>query len=248
MTDLSAPPAQPVCPLRPGGVCGPSDVQGVVGASGDGSYVYFVADGILTEGENVEGHEPIEGQPNLYVRHEGRTVLIATLSQEEDDFTHEAGGSDGDWQADPGHRTAEVTPDGRSVVFMSRLPLTGYDKALDGVSLAEVFVYDVGSGSHPPTLTCVSCNPSGEAPIPFDPEFVVSSAWGSFLPVSDSLNAYQPQLISDDGRRVFFDSRRAARAAGHERMLDVYEWEAKGEGSCREARGCIYLLSEWAGR
>jgi NHL repeat len=227
-----------------------ADVLGVVGVSSDGSYAYFVAGGVLTEGKNAEGGEPVEGQPNLYVRHGGVTKFIATLSGGDGDLTGGEGGFDGDWQADAGHRTAEVTPDGRSVVFMSRLPLTGYENRVDGVGLTEVFVYDAESGR----LVCASCNPSGEAPVaPTLPEFVSSKndlekVWGSFLPVSDSLTDYQPRVISDDGSRVFFDSIEPLVPQDDNGFADVYEWERERSGSCHEAQssetgGCVFLLS-----
>ena len=72
------------------------------GASEDGSYVYFVADGIL---EN--DREPVPGavhgtcasgvyspgaQCNLYLRHDGTTKLVAVLSgADEPDWGHEYG-------------------------------------------------------------------------------------------------------------------------------------------------------------
>ncbi len=222
-----------------------ADVQGVVGTSNDGSYVYFVANGVLAEGAAPGNcnEEYRAGQTcNLYVRHGGATKFIATLSGEDGDFTHGEGGSDGDWQADPGHRTAEVTPDGHSVVFMSRRPLTGYHNMLEEIPLTEVFVYDAETGQ----VTCASCNPSGESPVaPSLPEYAkdITRIWGSFLPVSDSLNGYQPRVISEDGDRVFFDSIEPLTPEDENGLLDVYEWEAQGEGSCREARGCVYLLS-----
>jgi hypothetical protein len=217
-------------------------VQGVVGVSEDGSYVYFVADGVMTEGKNAEEREPVEGQPNLYVRHDGVTTFVATLSSEDDAFKEGTGAMDGDWQADPGKRTAEVTPDGQSVTFMSRLPLTGYENKLDGVPLTEVFVYDLATGR----IACASCNPSGEAPVaPALPEYDehISEIWGSFLPVSKSLGDYQPHLISADGSRVFFDSIEPLVPRDDNGYLDVYEWERHGSGTCSEPRGCIYLLS-----
>lgn len=230
-----------------------ADIQGVVGASEDGSYVYFVADGVLAEGAapgDCDGKYEAGQTCSLYIRHDGETKFIATLSGEDGDFTHGAGGNDGDWQADPGHRTAEVTPNGHSVVFMSRRPLTGYDNVVEGVPLTEVFVYDAETGQ----LACASCNPSGEAPVDsIYPEFAKDipnelgpgseKIWGSFLPVSDSLNDYQPRVISEDGNRVFFDSVEPLVPQDENGLLDVYEWEAQGEGSCREARGCVYLLS-----
>lgn len=227
------------------------EAQGVMDASEDGSWVYFVADGVLTEGENAEESEPVEGQPNLYVRHEGVTTFIATLAKGDNAYpsgTTEA--YDGDWQADPGKRTAEATPDGRDLVFMSRRPLTGYANGVEGevdgektiVPLTEVFLYDAESAH----LVCVSCNPSGEAPMaPARSEFAknITEAWGSFLPVSESLASYQPRLISTDGRRVFFNSIEPLVPQDTNGFLGVYEWEAQGEGSCREARDCVSLLS-----
>ena len=50
--------------------------------------------------------------------------------------------------------------------------LTGYDNVLDGVPLTEVFVYNAETER----LTCVSCNPSGEAPVaPTVPEYAENS-------------------------------------------------------------------------
>src|SRR5580692_522661 len=42
-------------------------VLGVVQTSPDGSHVYFVARGVLTQGPNTEGLSPVEGADNLYV-------------------------------------------------------------------------------------------------------------------------------------------------------------------------------------
>ena len=129
--------------------------EGILGSSEDGSYVYFAAGGVLAANQGAGGEtatpqacdvvvprgELVYGACNVYVRHEGHTTFIATLSGEEDDFTGSPA-FDGDWQADPGRRTADVTPDGRHLVFMSRRSLTGYHN--DG--LTEVFVYDSETG------------------------------------------------------------------------------------------------------
>jgi hypothetical protein len=221
------------------------DVQGVMGTSEDGSYVYFVAEGVLGEGKNAEEREPAPGQPNLYLYHDGDVRFIATLSPEDNVFEDRGPSGMGDWRADAGKRTAEVTADGQNVVFMSRMPLTGYDNLLEGVPLTEVFVYDAQTQR----VLCASCNPSGEAPIaPAAREYTeapndLQEIWGSFLPVSTSLAGQQPRLISENGSRVFFDSIEPLAPRDGNGYLDVYEWEASGEGSCREAGGCIYLLS-----
>lgn len=44
-----------------------AEALGVVRVSEDGSHVYFVAKGVLTEGKNAEGKEPEKGAENLYV-------------------------------------------------------------------------------------------------------------------------------------------------------------------------------------
>jgi hypothetical protein len=44
-----------------------AEVQGVVRVAPDGSRVYFVARGVLSEGVNAEGGAPLEGADNLYV-------------------------------------------------------------------------------------------------------------------------------------------------------------------------------------
>jgi NHL repeat len=260
--DLEAPEGQRLSDLSVPVGAGPGmhgDVLGVVGTSEDGSYVYFVAGGVLSEGTNAEGDTPVVGEANLYVRHGGVTRFIATLSGEaggDDEFTHGTEGDDGDWQADSGHRTAEVSADGRSVVFMSRRNLTGYDNELDGVPLTEVFVYEMGGGGGggggAGRLVCVSCNRSGEGPVvPAVPEFAeqLSKVWGSFLPVSDSLVGYQPRVVSESGGRVFFDSieplvpQDEGESGFGNGFVNVYEWERDGMGSCHEVAGCIFLLS-----
>ena len=138
----------------------------------------------------------------------------------------------GDWRADIGQRTAEVAPDGRSVVFMSKLSLTGYDSE----GLYEVFDYNVEQGH----LTCVSCDPSGEAP----PATTLTEGYrfGAFLPISWKAT-YQPRLLSRDGSRVFFDSAEPLVANDTNGKVDVYEWERGGVGSCQRSSGCVYLLS-----
>jgi sugar lactone lactonase YvrE len=199
--------------LTPGG-----NVQGVVGVSQDGSYVYFVAAGSLASGAIV-------GQPNLYVRHDGETKLIATLAPADNAFKGpETNALYGDWRPALQARTAELPPDGRHLVFMSTQSLTGYHNS----GLPEVFVYDTGSGQ----VSCASCNPSGERPV----------AHGSRLQTSLG-NTYLLRSLSEDGSRVFFDSSESLVPEDTNGVQDVYEWERDGTGSCRQNGGCIYLIS-----
>ena len=68
-----------------------ADVQGVAGISKDGSYIYFVARGVLTGSEENTHHEKAAaGETNLYLRHAGATTFIATLGPP---ITPEPGGA-----------------------------------------------------------------------------------------------------------------------------------------------------------
>ena len=217
-----------------------ADVQGVLGiseASKGGAYVYFVADGVLTNAQNTAGQRPVGDQPNLYMVHHGETIFITTLSPTDGAEASPFGSGGeypiGDWQSDVGHHTARVTPDGRDLVFVSTLSLTGYPNE----GLTEVYRYDAETRD----LTCASCNPSGEAPSSSVNEAEAGFA-AAFLPLSWN-ETYLPHWISDDGSRVFFDSAQPLVPQDKNNVEDVYEWERDGAGSCRDGAGCVYLLS-----
>jgi hypothetical protein len=162
-----------------------AEVLGVLGASADGSYLYFVANGVLapdpqiSRGNCTPGSSPVGATCNLYLWHEGWETprFIARLSGG-DEF-EEAGfaalGAAFDWAPSVDVRTARVSRDGNRVVFMSEASLTGYDNTVSTGSSCrknfaggpplpaqceEVFLYEA-STNH---LNCVSCNPGGSRP------------------------------------------------------------------------------------
>jgi hypothetical protein len=226
----------------------PAAVRGVLGGSEDGSYVYFVAGGVLAgaaKPQNCEP-EPAPGLPtggcNLYVLHGGDVSFIATLSSQDGIRAMPAAGDGdgsgefGDWQPGLGHRTAEVTPNGQSLVFMSNESLTGYDNTARGSRepVDEVYVYQADAGGR---LSCASCNPGGEPPS------VNGYGAAAFLPVSWS-DTQLPRWVSEEGSRVFFDSAEPLVPRDSNGRQDVYEWERDGTGSCQSGAGCVYLISE----
>jgi hypothetical protein len=217
-------------------------VVGVIGASEDGKIVYFVADGSISGG-NSNGVTPIEGQPNLYVlTRDGTVRFIATLSENDGNrvppFGETVGThSWGDWQPGFGQRTARVTGDGNSVVFMSNQSLSavGYPHGYPSNGLDEVYVYEATINR----LYCASCGSSGET---------LSGGEGAaaYLPINWH-TTYLPQWISEDGNRVFFDTGLPLVAQDTNGVQDVYEWEREGYGSCDRGDGstggCVFLLS-----
>jgi hypothetical protein len=211
-----------------------AQVLGLMGASEDLEYVYFVGQGALTSGASAGGS-------NMYVLHEGQIGFVATLGaeQEEEPGLH-VGNSVKPWAIDIGYRTADVTPSGRDIAFMSTKSLTGYDNFDRGRGQAEfeVYLYDASSAQ----ISCVSCIPSGEPPV--NPR----TFGGTGAPMANMLaislhSTYQLHVISEDGDRVFFDSIEPLVPEAQGDRMNVYEWERDGSGSCTDENGCIYILS-----
>ena len=227
----------------------PPAFQGIaVGASEDGSYVYFVANGLQGDGAqhgatpgdcHVEESTAPEQHCNLYVSHEGVTKLIAVLS----------GVDKPDWGAGYLNApTARVSPNGRWLAFMSNRALTGYDNrdAVSGEPDEEVYLYDAAT-EH---LTCASCDPTGARPRGRVYEnrtgqglentlvggFMTwyADAWlaaniPSWTPQSYHNAVYQSRYLSDEGR-LFFNTLDSLVPKDTNSQQDVYEYEPEGVG------------------
>ena len=192
----------------------------IVGASADGRYVYFVSDGQLIPGEPAA---PIMG---LYVWHDGQLRFIGALTSL---FEAELNGPRTTWQLAETAMTSRVTPDGRHLLFMTtsdagfrgRGGFAGYDHQ----DRRELYLYSADSGS----LACASCNPSG-TPATADASIDVRAAEATTLATSDSA-----QALTDDGRRVFFNTAEALVPQDVDDAPDAYEYDA--------ATGTVHLLS-----
>jgi hypothetical protein len=250
-----------------------ADVAGVLGVSEDGSYIYFAAAGALGSGASPTLCEPLAlaeeanagsvvpkdlrdraKDCNMYVIHAGEQPrLIATLAQS-DGF----GGNGpsnattfhnyGDWFPERGVHLAQVSPDGRHLVFVSLEDLSGFESE----SNREIYMYDLETGH----TSCVSCNPSGTPAILESLSPGYDGQHPAELPTSSS-PTYALRDLSAGGDRVFFESTEAlvpdvadagvsgfqgASEAG-KGLTNVYEWERDGSGSCARTQGCLYLLS-----
>jgi hypothetical protein len=219
-----------------------ANVQAVIGVGEDGSYVYFVAKGVLA-GANVEGKKPTSGKPNLYLLRGGTTSFIATLASTDKNIRQPGGGLPvGDLRSTPGQRTAEVTPGGVALAFQSTLPLTGYDNVQepDHTRLPELFVYQAGSGR----LSCASCNPTGAPPLPESKaEGETLNDRGTVVPTSDSATFMPRWVVDREGVQVYFMTAQPLVPTDHSGLQDVYEWQSSGFGECRQTAGCIKLIS-----
>jgi len=224
----------------------PSGVLGVMGASEDLSYVYFVSTTVLSgEEENGWGKKAQAGEPNLYVAHGGTTSFIGTLSALDADPIF----GKVPFSARPGIRPSKITPDGRHAAFMSTGQPTGYDNtdAASGKVDAEVYLYDAPGKE----LACASCNPSGSRPVGENIGGQLNQYWaaGHIPGWQNALN--DSRLLSDDGQRLYFEATDSLVARDTNGVGDVYQWEEEGAGSCDQADpgfapdagGCIELIS-----
>jgi DNA-binding beta-propeller fold protein YncE len=240
-----------------------ADVQGVtIGASEDGRYVYFAAKGSLAPGAPSGGACPQAGEgpcTNIYAAdtQSGKKALVAVLAE----------GDLHDWTAretetNLGNLTARVSPDGRYLAFMSERPLTGYDNrdAQSGARDEEVFIYHAPEGleGKAGTLTCASCDSTGQRPegvfdegvfpgLLVDRPRVWEKRWlAASLPgwtrVDKDHALHQPRYLSNSGR-LFFDTPGNLVPADQNATQDVYQYEPKGTGNCGEPTGCVSLIS-----
>jgi hypothetical protein len=183
-------------------------VSGVLGASEDGAYVYYVT------------------AAGIFLWHGGTTTPVATGASDTGNYPPTTG-------------TARVSADGTHLAFVSTASLTGYDNTdlNTGTPDAEVFLYGTAAS---PALTCVSCNPTNERPI--GPSSIPGAIANGTA--AGSTDSYKPRVLSADGRRVFFESRDSLAATDtNSPARDVYQWEARGSGSCTRASGCVSLIS-----
>jgi hypothetical protein len=231
-----------------------AEVKGVLGVSEDGSYLYFVANGVLTNTPNGRGESAApgschgsvliqDGACNLYLWHDGAISFIAGVDG--DDYDN--------WTPSPDYigkgletpKVSRISADGHVLVFHSAGQFHRYD-------------------AEDQRLDCITCNPTGEGS--------GGAAWLNSIIFETLLPGSNPapllgRNLSSDGKRFFFETTAALVGAdvnGKEGCplyggylnrygvcLDVYEWEAPGKGSCTEASpayssldgGCIYLLS-----
>jgi hypothetical protein len=218
-----------------------ANVQGVLGTSEDFSYIYFAASGVLAPGASSAACSGSSGC-NLYVYHEGTIKFIGRADgnlQASDAWTAEPVGNG----AAEG-RTSRVSADGHTLVFRSRQKLTGYDNtpttpAACGESPCNEF-YRYSAPEE--ALTCISCDPAGTRP-------EGEAGLGNTQPIGLHGNTsftFLTRNLSTDGNRFFFDTDDSLLPSDVNGVTDVYEWEAKSEGSCESERlngGCLYLLS-----
>ena len=203
----------------------------IINVSGDGSHIYFVSP------SQLDGGSGVAGQPNLYVWSGVSPEYITTVLPS--DLEQTSGKLNGTpalarwtgWVANkpeaflqgPGNEASRTTPDGSVLIFESRAQLTSHDN--DGHT--EIYRFD-DSENIEKSLTCISCNPiAGPA------------SEDARLQELHMVNA--PTILhnlSDDGSRVFFETKESLLAADLDGINDIYQWSEQEGGD-----GTLGLIS-----
>jgi hypothetical protein len=204
-------------------------VVGVLGASEDGSIVYY---------QDGNGIERTNGSPTP------TTIAPVPQAAQPSDFLPGTA-------AGMGKGTARVSGDGEQLLFLSKQSqaLSGYDDTdasspvacglAGGVCDSEVYFYEAAAEE----MICVSCNPSGSRPL--GPSVIPGAIANGTT--AGSTEAYEPRALSADGRRLFFESVDDLLPSDTNMRPDVYEWEAHSEEGCTSPRGCLSLISSGRG-
>jgi hypothetical protein len=244
-----------------------AEVQGVLGVSADGKYLYFTANADLdgtgpAEAGDCEGAvRSASGKCSLYVWHEGIFSFIARLNASNPAVKADAL----NWVGTPREviggvssyfpKTSFMGGGGKVLLFRSQERLTEYDNE----GTPELYRYDADAEQ----IACVSCRPSGEEP--GEGPKLGSITFPSLTPPDGPVAALSTRVLSADGEHAFFESAEALSPqdtngaggcplSGNQNFpacTDVYEWEAPGSGGCGEDGpaysplndGCLYLIS-----
>ena len=235
-----------------------AEVQGVVSVAPDGRRVYFVARGVLSEAANEQGVAPAEGADNLYAYDEasGATAFVGDLcsgpelSGVADDVSCPA---DLEGEAIPPvprlRNDSELWLSGRSMaqtagaeggflVFSTYARLITSGPEADADDAQDVYRYDAGSGSHPPTLVRVSVGEAGhDANGNGDDREVIGAVnnepvRGADARIQQAATNLVPneergvvrRAVSEDGSRIVFTTAEPLSEAASNGLENVYEW------------------------
>jgi hypothetical protein len=201
-----------------------TNAETVIGASADGSYVYF--DDLGTGGEK-----------QILLWHEGTVSDVASAPQRyETIYTVLRVGADD-------RRIARVSPDGTRLLFFSRDAVgpTGYPQSPcpvlgDGAQRGclELYLYEATSSTPTqPDLRCVSCRP----------DLALPEAWASntvfALNGAERGDFHETAALSSDGRYAFFSTAEALVPEDTNGVEDAYEYDS--------VTGEVHLLSSGKG-
>jgi hypothetical protein len=227
-----------------------ADVQGAVRLAPDGSRVYFVARGILTEGLNVDGHAPMKGADNLYMYEVekdtsvGRTAFVADLCSGKElsgnvDDVHCPNPTGTDlslWNSYGAGEEQTTGADARFLVFSTYAQLERGDTD----AAEDIYRYDALTGAQD-RVSIGEAGYDGNGNNSLFDATIARGHWGA------TRVQYQYEMdnraISEDGSQIVFKSAERLSPAVGNGLSNVYEWH-KDPGS---GEGSVSLISSGGG-
>ncbi|HYI79854.1 MAG TPA: hypothetical protein VEW67_03245 [Thermoleophilaceae bacterium] len=194
---------------------------GTVAISGDGSHVYFVAEGVLTDAPNPSGNVAVAGQRNLFVWDADQESLafVGTLSGwdaellwgkygtfKNDAYPVPAVGTDANG--------VEVGGDGHVLVFRTAASLTGDDGDGGG---SDIYRYDADAGELQ-RISAAAAGGSDNGAFDVRPRALQdgSQAGTDF--------AEHKRWVSEDGETIVFQTDEGLTAGDHDGLFNDYLW------------------------
>jgi hypothetical protein len=246
-----------------------AEVRGVVRVASEGSRVYFVAGGVLTRKPNALGQRAIAGGANLYVvqSEDGSIAFVATLAPEDQALWGQGCVESTARVACDSARPAQLTPDGRDLLFSTHARLDPHDRngcrgtlsgGVEVCSALALYLYDAQSGSllwishAAPGFVAANEGHSARILAPnglkgsfADYQDVARALSGCPAPTGSEVIEGCPGIGAHDGEYVIFSSREALARNGANRAANLYLWHcaspcaANSEGTY----GTVSLIS-----
>jgi hypothetical protein len=181
---------------------GGAQVGGFIGASADGTHVYFVAKGQLVPGKGKTfAQNQSSDTYSIYGVSDGRVEYAGTVKADEligvTLFAQDS-------------TTSRVSPDGKYLLFETTANVTGYESG----GVGQAYLYSAEDGS----TVCVSCRPDGK------PSLSSNFALFDGRITANSLHQVESLVTSNGQPSVFFMSRNRLATGGVEGRFSLYEW------------------------
>jgi hypothetical protein len=249
--------------LLSGVEAGAGNVKGVMAISADGSHVYFVNALIEQTGgkTNLYAYDTVTGERKLIATAPGSNPE-GTWGLEETKPNSSPPEIIGPFQNAGGVRPAQVTPDGRDLVFSSSAPLAGHEPEQPGAKLLSapaVYRYDFPTGE----LTWVSHGAEGFKPPAGEHPALIASRPGRHFnvvgPNADiedwgrAISGCPHPAIPEEGERcpegsydgeyIIFTTAAQLQANDLNGERDLYEWHCPGNVDCAH-NGVVSLVSD----
>jgi hypothetical protein len=187
-----------------------AEVAGLIGASADGSIVYFAASGELDPGKGRSLSENRgAGTYSIYASSGGYITYIGAIRSE--DVSHVT-------VADRVDSTSWVSSDGQYLLFESSGNVTGYQSG----GVPEAYLFDAAGAIGREATVCISCRQDGEPSVGSIRDLPLASAAG----VSSFYGLNRPRSLVDwkGEARVYFYSRDKLAPDSGDGVRYLYEW------------------------